>query len=113
MGDKSDNLPGVPGIGEVKAVKLLTTYGSIEGLIEHKDEIKGSDGEKIRANYESAVLCKKMATIIRDFDILCTMDDTRYQEPNKEKLAEFYRALEFKSLLRDLDDNKPKVDESF
>ena len=113
MGDKSDNLPGVPGIGEVKAVKLLTTYGSIEGLIEHKDEIKGSDGEKIRANYESAVLCKKMATIIRDFDILCTMDDTKYQEPNKERLAEFYRALEFKSLLRDLDDNKPKVDESF
>lgn len=113
MGDKSDNLPGIPGIGEVKAVKLLTTYGSIEGLIEHKNEIKGSDGEKIRANYESAVLCKKMATIIRDFDIACTIDDTRYQEPNKEKLAEFYRALEFKSLLRDLEDNKPKVDESF
>ena len=113
MGDKSDNLPGVPGIGEVKAVKLLTAYGSIEGLIEHMDEIKGADGEKIRANYESAILCKKMATIIRDFDINLTMDDTRYQEPNKERLVEFYRVLEFKSLLRELESNKPKIDESF
>ncbi len=113
MGDKSDNLPGIPGIGEVKAVKLLNTYGSIENMIEHKDEIKGADGEKIRNNYESAILCKKMATIIRDFDIKITLDDTRYQEPNKEGLKEFYRTLEFKSLLREIEDSKLTIDEGF
>ena len=69
MGDKSDNLPGIPGIGEKKAVKYLQTYGTLDNIIEHRSEIKGADGIKISENYEQALLCRKMATIIRDFDI--------------------------------------------
>lgn len=103
MGDKSDNLPGIPGIGEKKAVKYLQAYGTLDGIIEHRDEIKGADGEKIRANYESAILCKKMATILRDFDMCLCIDDTKKLECDKEKLIAFYKELEFKSLLKDLE----------
>ena len=102
MGDKSDNLPGIPGIGEKKAIKYLQTYGSLDDIISHKDEIKGADGEKIRANYESAILCKKMATILREFDIDLKLEDTLKKECNKERLIAFYQELEFKSLLKEL-----------
>lgn len=109
MGDKSDNLPGIPGIGEKKAVKYLQSYGSLEGIIENMNLIKGADGEKIRANYEQALLCRKMATILRSFDISLSLDDTIKQEPNKESLINFYKELEFNSLLKDLTLEKPKI----
>ena len=114
MGDKSDNLPGIPGIGEKKAVKYLQTYGTLDSLIEHKDEIKGADGEKIRLNYESAKLCQKMATIIRDFDIDLEVSDLEKKDYDKEKLLSFYKELEFKSLIKDLsfDNNEIKIDNS-
>ena len=112
MGDKSDNLPGIAGIGEKKAVKYLQKYTSLEGIIENKDEITGSDGEKIRAGYESAILCKKMATIIRDFDINLTVEELEKKEYNKEKLVSFYTELEFKSLLKEISlDKKIEVSE--
>ena len=112
MGDKSDNLPGIAGIGEKKAVKYLQKYTSLEGIIENKEEITGSDGEKIRAGYESAILCKKMATIIRDFDINLTVEDLEKKEFNKEKLVSFYTELEFKSLLKEINlDKKIEVSE--
>jgi len=109
MGDKSDNLPGIPGIGEKKAIKYLQAYGSLNGIIENMEVIKGADGEKIRANYEQALLCKKMATILREFDINLNLDDTVRQEPNKEMLIKFYTELEFKSLLKDLVMEKPTI----
>ncbi|MCR5349782.1 MAG: DNA polymerase I [Acholeplasmatales bacterium] len=102
MGDKSDNLPGIPGIGEKKAVKYLQTYGTLDSLIENKDNIKGADGERIRTNYESAKLCQKMATIIRDFDIKITLDDIDKKDFDKEKLLSFYKELEFKSLIKEI-----------
>ncbi len=112
MGDKSDNLPGIAGIGEKKAVKYLQKYTNLEGIIENKDEITGSDGEKIRAGYESAILCKKMATIIRDFDINLTVEELEKKEFNKEKLVSFYTELEFKSLLKEISlDKKIEVSE--
>lgn len=107
MGDKSDNLPGIPGIGEKKAIKYLQTYGTLDAIIEHKDEIKGADGEKIRTYYESAILCRKMATILRDFDISLTLEDTEKRECDTEKLISFYQELEFKSLLKDIAMPKP------
>ena len=113
MGDKSDNLPGVPGIGEKKAVKYLQGYQTLDGIIEHMNEIKGADGEKIRNNYESAKLCQKMATIIRNFDINLALDDTKRRECDKDKLISFYTELEFKSLLKDLLVEKPKIDLDF
>ena len=109
MGDKSDNLPGVPGIGEKTGVKLLNEYGSLEGIIQNKESIKGSVGEKIRNNVESARLCQKMATIIRDFDIKIDVADTERKEIDKERLVAFYQELEFKSLLKEIELEKPIV----
>ncbi|MBE6137382.1 MAG: DNA polymerase I [Erysipelotrichaceae bacterium] len=102
MGDKSDNLPGIPGIGEKKAIKYLQAYETLDGIIAHKDEITGADGQRIREHYESALLCKKMATILREFDMPVTIDDTKRQECDKEKLIAFYQELEFKSLLKEI-----------
>ena len=112
MGDKSDNLPGIPGVGEKKAVALLQQYDTLDNIILHKDEIKGALGKNVQENYESAKLCQKMATIIRDFDIKITIDDTIKQEPDKEKLVAFYKELEFKSLLKDIEIEVPKVIEA-
>ena len=112
MGDKSDNLAGVPGIGEKTGVKLLNTYGSLEGIISHKDEIKGSVGEKIRANVDSALLCQKMATILRDFPIGVSIDELDRKEMDKDRLIEFYTELEFKSLLKELTFDAPKIEQN-
>ena len=100
MGDPSDNLKGLPGVGEKTAVKLLQEYGSVEKMIEEKDNIKGKLGEKVRENYEDAVICKKMCTIKTDSPIEITLDDTMKQEPDFVKLNEFYRFLEFHSMLK-------------
>lgn len=102
MGDKSDNLPGIPGIGEKKAVKYLQAYGNLDELIAHKEEVKGADGLKIQEHYESALLCRKMATIITDFDMDVTIEDTLKKEFDREKLIRFYQDLEFKSLLKEI-----------
>ena len=109
MGDKSDNLPGVSGIGEKKAVKYLLQYNDLDNLIAHADEIKGKDGENIRNDKDTAKLCQKMATIIRDFDINLTLEDTKKKDIDKDKLIEFYKSLEFNSLLKDIETDKPKV----
>lgn len=75
MGDSSDNIPGIPGVGEKTALKLLNEYGTLENTLENSDKIKGKLGEKIRANKEVAEFSKKLATIVTnapieiDFDI--------------------------------------------
>ncbi len=102
MGDKSDNLSGIPGIGEKKAVKYLQQYGSLDEIIKNVDCIKGADGVKIKDNYEQALLCRKMATIIRDFDMNVSLEDTFKKEYDRDKLISFYQELEFKSLLKDV-----------
>lgn len=102
MGDKSDNLPGIPGIGEKKAVKYLQLYGSLDNIIAHKEEIKGADGIKIKDNVESALLCRKMATILTDFDLKVGLEETYKKEMDRDKLISFYQELEFKSLLKEL-----------
>ena len=112
MGDKSDNLAGVPGIGEKTGVKLLNTYGTLEGIIQHKDEIKGAVGDKIRANVDSALLCQKMATILRDFPIGVSIDELDRKEMDKDRLIEFYKELEFKSLLKELTFDAPKIEQN-
>ncbi len=102
MGDKSDNLAGIPGIGEKKAQKLLQEYKSVEGLIENKDSIKGADGEKIRTYYNDAIICKKMVTILQEAPIEIKFEDTVRKEKDYAKLKEFYEYLELNSLLKDL-----------
>ena len=100
MGDPSDNLKGLPGVGEKTAVKLLQQYESLEKLIEAKDSISGKLGEKVREFYNDALVCQKMCTINRTSPLEITLDDTKYKEPDFEKLNEFYRFLEFFSMLK-------------
>ncbi len=75
MGDSSDNIPGIPGVGEKTALKLLDSYGTLEGVLDHADEIKGKLGEKVRANKEQAVMSKQLATIDRNAPLTAAFGD--------------------------------------
>lgn len=99
MGDASDNIPGVPGVGEKTAQKLLAEYGSVEGVYAHLGEIKGALKEKLAANAELAALSKQLATIVRDAPVNFTPDAMRLQEPNYAEAVALFKRLEFKSLL--------------
>ena len=91
MGDSADNIPGIKGVGEKTALKLLHEYGTIENLKEHMHEIKGKMGEKIRDNIDQGLLSKKIATIIKDVPMEVDLDDFCYQGFDYNELAEFYR----------------------
>lgn len=106
MGDKSDNIPGVPGIGEKKGLALLQKYDSVEGVAEHAEEIKGKMGENIRANLEEMKLSKWLATIRRDVDIPVELEEMKYEEPNYDALIPLYKKLEFKRFLKELEDKE-------
>lgn len=98
MGDASDNIPGIPGVGEKTAAKLLAEYGTLENVLENAYMIKGSMGEKIRAGKESAIMSKKLATIILDVPVKFNAEEYKLSEPNKELLNEIFTELEFKTL---------------
>ena len=100
MGDPSDNLKGLPGVGEKTAVKLLQQYGSLEELINQKETVSGKLGEKVREHYEDALVCQKMCTINRTSPLEITLSDTLRKEPDFAQLNEFYRFLEFFSMLK-------------
>ena len=102
MGDKSDNLPGIVGVGEKTAVKLLKEYNTLENIIEHKDEIKGSLGDKVRQYYNEAIITKKMVTILKDAPLGIHLGDTIKKEPDYKRLKSFYEYLELNSLLKEL-----------
>lgn len=111
MGDKSDNIPGVPGVGEKKGLALLKEYGSVEGVAAHADEIKGKMGENIRANLDEMKLSKWLATIRRDVEIPVSFEDMEYREPDYEALITLYKKLEFKRFLKDLEGENNITDE--
>lgn len=108
MGDKSDNIPGIPGIGEKKGIALLKEYGSLESVIKNSDDIKGKMGENIRANIDSAIMSKDLATIKRDVPLDYDFEELKYVNPDYEKLVNIYRKLEFNSLLKRLASNTTK-----
>ncbi len=108
MGDASDNLPGIPGVGEKTAVKLLKQYNTLEGVLEHKDELKGKLGERVRDNVDSAILCKEIATIKTDVETTFVLEDIRYQGVNEEEMIEFYKELELHSLIKRYNKKAPK-----
>ena len=113
MGDSSDNIPGVPGVGEKTALKLLIEYGDLDGVYNHADEIKGKLGEKIRENKESAYFSKRMATIYRDVPIPFTFEDFKYNGPTDE-LDDYFYELEFYSLMNKHKNNDEiKIDHTF
>ncbi|MBQ0018841.1 MAG: DNA polymerase I [Clostridiales bacterium] len=114
MGDKSDNIPGIPGVGEKKGLALLEKYGSVENVLAHADEIPGKLGENVRENIEQAELSKWLATINTDSPIEFTWDELKFTEPDYKALIDVYTELEFSSFIKKLnvsaDDNS--LDES-
>lgn len=100
MGDASDNIPGVPGIGEKTALRLLHEFGSIEGILAHLDQIaRPREREALAAHAEAAVQSKRLATIDRAVPLDFDLEDCRRVEPDPEELRQALAALEFKSLL--------------
>lgn len=106
MGDTSDNIPGIKGVGEKTALKLLHTYTTVENLADHLDELKGKMGEKIREGIQAGLDSKKIATILRDAPIDFEIQSLERKEDNYEKLSAFYRQYDMYSLLKKLDMNK-------
>ena len=102
MGDKSDNIPGVPGVGEKTGIKLLKQYSTIENLIEHTDELKGSIKKKIEENKELALMSKELATIITNVPIEVKLEDLEYGDYNKDDVVEKFKEFGFTSLITKL-----------
>lgn len=114
MGDKSDNIPGVPGIGEKTGIKLIKEFSSIEGIFDNIDSIKGSTKKKLEENKELAIMSKKLATIIRDVPIEFNLEELEYGNYNAEDILEVFKYLGFTSLIpriRNLDESKEIVNE--
>ena len=98
MGDAVDNIPGIKGIGEKTAAKLLKEYHSLENILDNAENIKGSIGEKIRNGKEDAIMSKKLATIILDVPVEFHEEDFGLKEWNRDALIEVFTELEFKTM---------------
>ena len=98
QGDAVDNIPGLPGVGAKTAVKLLKQFGSLEGVLENTDQLKGKQKEKIEMYAEQGRLSKRLATIDINVPIQFNAENYTMDEPNKEVLAEIFKDLEFRSL---------------
>ncbi|MBD79085.1 MAG: DNA polymerase I [Crocinitomicaceae bacterium] len=97
-GDAVDNIPGIPGVGEKTASKLVKQYGSMEGLYENTNELKGKMKEKVEANKDLAFLSKKLATILLDAPVAFEPDKLIIEKPNSEQLKELFSELEFRKM---------------
>ncbi len=111
MGDASDNIPGLPGVGEKTALKLLAAYDSVEGVIEHVDELKGKLKETVSTLHEKATFSKWLATIKTDGDIAVKLEDALFN-PTQDKANEFFEKYEMKSMIKELDAPKLELSES-
>ncbi|WP_289038776.1 DNA polymerase I [uncultured Zobellia sp.] len=98
MGDASDNIPGLPGVGDKTAKKFIEQFGSMEGLLENTDQLKGKMKEKVEANKELGLLSKKLATICIDCDVTFNAEDYEMSVPDSEKVQEIFEELEFRRL---------------
>ena len=112
MGDKSDNIPGVPGIGEKTGIKLIKEFSSIENLIENTEQLKGSVKKKIEENKEQAVFSKKLATIIRDVPLEITLDELAYGDYDKNAVVEEFKKFGFTTLIKQVLDMDGGSEES-
>ena len=98
MGDAVDNIPGIPGVGEKTAAKLLKEYDTLEGVLANADSLKGALGEKVRNGKELAIMSKKLATIITNVPVQFHEEDYLLKEWNNDELNEVFTELEFKTL---------------
>ena len=98
MGDASDNIPGLPGVGDKTAKKFLAEYGSMEGLLANTDKLKGKMKEKVEANAELGLLSKQLATIMLDCDVVFNAEDYELSEPDAEAVGKKFEELEFRRM---------------
>lgn len=113
MGDSSDNIPGVAGVGEKTAIKLLNQFDSVEGVYENIDKVSGKKlKEKLELSHEDALMSKELATINRHSPIEVTLSDTKLSDikDNHEKI-ELFKKLEFKQLLADIDNKASEFEQ--
>lgn len=99
-GDVSDNIPGIPGIGEKRAKELVGRFGSVEKIIENVDQLKGKMQENVRNYAEQGLLSKQLATILLDVPVEFDEDKLKRQEPDFEKLSSLFQELEFRTLAK-------------
>ncbi len=104
MGDTADNIPGCPGVGPKTAEKLIQQFGSIENLLEHTDELKGAQQQKVRDNAEQIRMSKWLATIITDVPVTLDADALRREPVDLDALREVFNELEFRTLSQRLID---------
>lgn len=108
MGDKVDNIPGVPGVGPKTAVKWLQEYGSLEGLLENAEKVKGKIGERLRENIDQLWLSHELATIKRDVALEVEIDQLVHAEEDSEALHDLYSTFEFRGWVKEVE-NKGAV----
>ena len=104
MGDKSDNIPGVPGVGPKTALKWLQEYDSMEGIIENAEEIGGKVGERLRDNFGLLRLSYKLATIKLDVELNISLRNLTKKEDNKQALYDIFTQMEFKTWIKELEE---------
>ncbi len=103
MGDTADNIPGLPGVGEVTAKKLLKEFGSMENLLANTDKLKGKMKENIEANKEKGLLSKTLATILLDCPVVFNENDYELSKPDVEKTDAIFNELEFRRMAEQFD----------
>lgn len=111
-GDASDNIPGVPGIGEKSAIKLVCQYGPVEQLLEHIDQLSGKQRENIAAHSDQILLAKRLATIEQHVPIAFEPEKLILESPDKPQLIEIYKELGFRSFIRELQQDVPANSET-
>ncbi|EHB45005.1 DNA polymerase I [Mycolicibacterium rhodesiae JS60] len=116
-GDPSDNLPGIPGVGEKTAAKWIVEYGSLQGLVDNVDAVRGKVGDSLRANLSSVVLNRELTDLVKDVPLAQTPDTLRMQPWDRDQIHRLFDDLEFRVLRDRLFDTlaavEPEVDEGF
>ena len=108
MGDPSDNIPGVKGIGEKTALKLLEEYKTLDNIYENIDKIKGATQKKLIEDKDNAYMSYEIATIIKDAPLEININDIKYLGPNQEELIKMFEDLEFYSFIKKMETKKVK-----
>ncbi|HEY7746172.1 MAG TPA: DNA polymerase I [Desulfuromonadales bacterium] len=112
-GDSSDNVPGVPGIGEKTAVKLIQEFGTVENLLDNLDQVKGKVQEKLREFGDQARLSKKLVTLVDDMKLDLDYDNFALGEPNRQALTALFKELEFHKLIQEFSSDERATGEGY
>ena len=109
VGDSSDNIPGVRGVGPKGAVSLLNEYKTLDKIYSNIDKIQGTLQKKLKEGKKECLLSKKLVTIVKDVNIPCKLSDVTYKEPKKKEFIQFLENLDFKTFLQEYGEKKPPV----